>query len=197
MYTGTGRYHTTAAREKQRQYNRKHYLKKKRMAGALDEKKVLLSARVPEYIVARLQRLMALGLVTGKYPCKSMGEAVVWMLKEGLKSLRDDPEMGDSVKYVEAREAIEGVATVRREGLRLLHRASEEVAAMLSIGAEIEAQTYFNQALTALYELTPTVWSIEAEKQFKAKFPDLAKDTTVKDERILFPGGKKRKPKRA
>src|SRR5438128_1119838 len=102
--------------------NHRYYMNRKRERDKQEERKILLHARLPEWIVGRLQRIAAEGLVTGKYPCKNLTEAVYWVIVAGFKTLKDDPILGDKMKYAEARQAIDGIQQVRRESMALLHK---------------------------------------------------------------------------
>ncbi len=171
----TARYQTKDARQKQREYNRRHYLKKKHEQHRLDEKKVLLSCRVPEWMVGRLQRIMSEGLVTGRYPCKTMSETVQWMLRRAFKDMEDDPVVGGMMKFAEAERAIGELARSRKEAMGLLNKASDEVSHLIDIGDHDEALRYFHRACEAMRDLEPGIWTDIALKQFKAKYPELAK----------------------
>ena len=159
-------------KERRRQRNRKYYLKKKR-ADERIERKVLLSSRVPEWIMARLQLMAQEGLVKGTYECRTVGEAVQYVLKLGFKALKDEPDVGDSMKYVEAKSLIDKIRRQRKDGMVLLHEASVEVSEMLSVNDKDGALRCFNVAIEAMRDLPPTTWGDKAIEQFQAKYPEL------------------------
>lgn len=182
--TERGKYYTRADeqqqqqqrnRAKRRKYDHDYYLKKKGKSQDSPDRKVPLMTRQPEWLVARLQRIAAEGLVTGKYPCKTVSEALTWIASTGLSALKDDPVVGDEMKFVAAKQSIDRINKVRREAMGLLHTASTEVSELVAIGAIDEATQYFSSAITAIRGLPKTVWLDEAIRKFEERFPQIAK----------------------
>lgn len=167
-----------ADNDKRAAYNRRYYLKKKKKrqqeTGAV-EKKILFSGRLPETLLARIQRITLEGLATGRYPWKTITEAVTNLLQRGLGTLKGDPFIDEMLPHLEMAQHLDRVASLRREAQTVLSKARQEIGELLNIGAQDGAITYYHVTMDAARKMPPTEWRDWLIKELKAAFPEFAK----------------------
>lgn len=166
------------SRDKKTQYNKSYYLRKKhkrRSATGEDEKKVLWSGRLPETLIARIQRVTLEGVATGRYPWKSMTEAVTNLIQRGFASLKGDPFIDEMLPHLEMAQHLDRIRNIRREAASVLNTAKSEIAELLNIGAVDGAVRYYHMTMEAAHRLPPTEWRDWLITEMKKAFPELAR----------------------
>lgn len=160
-------------------YNRNYYLKSKKKRQhqtGNDEKKVLWSGRVPETLIARIQRITLEGIATGRYPWKTTTEAVTNLLQRGLGTLKGDPMIDEMLPHLEMTQHLDRIQAIRREAQTTLNKARQEISELLQIGAKAGAINYFHMTMDAARKLPPTEWRDWLVGELKKSFPDLVRE---------------------
>lgn len=172
--------------EKRRQYNSRHYEKSRRVRSKEKERRVPFSCRLPEQLLAILQRITLEGLATGKYPYQNVGEAVADVLRKGLGTLRDQDEMIEAIwPGLQVAHQLDQVASIRRQAQVIVNRLHEEVSELLAIGAKQEALQYFWGVMDQIKKMPATAHRDHAIKRLERDFPKFAKEKRVPGVRLV------------
>lgn len=177
-----------------RKYNQKYYRhttkKTREDAQREDQKKGVLTARIPMQLIARLTRIKDEGIATGAFPWRSMSGVVEALLIRGLESLAGDPFIDEMLQYLRVTSQIDGIAAHRREAQAAVARVKVEVAELLKIKATDEAATYFHAILHDLRAMDATIWRDWAIKDLRKTYPALL---TIKPIAIRPRAGRERR----
>lgn len=159
-------------------YNRRSYLrskKRKQLSTGEVEKKVLWQGRLPETLVARIQRVTIEGVATGKYPWRTQTECATDLLRRGFASLKGDPFIDEMLPHLEMAQHLDRVSQLRREAQSTLNKARTEISELLNIGSNDGAATYYHVTMEAARKMPPTEWRDWLIKELKSSYPDLAR----------------------
>lgn len=164
--------------EQRKAWNRNHYLKKKKkqqQAVGGDEKKVLWHGRMPETLIARVQRITLEGIATGRYPYKNVTEAMTDFVRRGMGTLKGDPMIDEMLPHLEMAQHLDRIQALRREAQTTLNKARQEISELQTIGASDGALNYFHITMEAAHRMPPTEWRDWLIDELTKSFPDLAK----------------------
>lgn len=181
--------------DKKAKYNKQAYLrrkKRKQLVSGTDEKKVLWSGRLPETLIARIQRVTLEGIATGRYPWKTVTECVTNLLQRGFATLKGDPFIDEMLPHLEMAQHIDRLQSLRREAQTVLNKARQEIAELLNIGARDGAVAYYHVTMEAARKMPPTEWRDWLMKELRAAFPDLAKQKPTGVALMLGTPGKRK-----
>lgn len=161
---------------KRSEYNRKAYLKRKKKAATNDsDRRVLLSARIRDTILARIQRLRDESIATGRYGYKTTTEAIEDLVLRGMGTLRGDPLVDELMPYMDWLQVIDRLHRLRREAQSGLNKAREEIAELQTISAHDGATRVYHLALEAAHAMPPTEWRDWMITELARAFPELAR----------------------
>lgn len=161
--------------EKKRAYNRRYYRERQAQTARRGDKKILVSFRAPESLIARLDRLLLEG-VAGKiaFPWKTRGNMFVGLLIAGLEHWKaHEPAIEELIPYLTAQSRITGMRTQRQEAYALLAITKDEIQELLAIGAEVEAKQVYHVAMEAVRQLPRTIWNDHLVSELTKAFPQL------------------------
>lgn len=163
-------------REQNRVGHRRRSLRRKGLQEQASERKVLFPIRIPEGVLARIQRLTHDGIARGTHPWKTPAETIRALLILGLESLKGvDSVIDEMLPYLNLTKQLEGIGGNRRECQSAMHKAGVEIQELIGIGAKDEALQYYHVTLEAAKEMPPTVWRDWLVDELSHKFPQLHK----------------------
>ena len=149
---------TPTKEDRRREYNRRYYLKRKSGGPHATERRLLLSVRLRATLLARLRRLVNEGIATGKFPYRTMQDAVEDLLVRGVGTMKGDDTVDEMLPHFEVMQHIDRVAMLRQEAMSVLTRAKTEITELRGIGADTEALQYFAMTLDNVERLPETAW---------------------------------------
>lgn len=177
-------------------YNRDYYLKRSGQGYKLPtntEKRVLVSMRIEQSIVARVQKLVAEGIATGRYPWKTQAACWKALILGGFDHMKGDEYIDEMLPYLRLMSHIDGVEAHRREAQAALSRMKTAISELLAIKATDEAATHYHMLLEDFEKMPPNVWRDWLIREARKAFPDLLKQRPA-SLRLLH--GNKRRLKR-
>jgi hypothetical protein len=139
------------------------------------DKKIPVTFRAYESLIAQLDRLLLEGLA-GKtpFPWQTRGAMYGGLLLRGLETLKgSSPLIDDILPSLQARSRIEGMRLQRKEAQALLAVTRDEVGELLAAGAEVEASQAFHVAMEAMADMPKTVWNDHLMDELAKAFPQL------------------------
>ena len=158
-------------------YNKNYYRRKRaqRRQDTKEERTRNLSLRLPESLIGRLHRLVNEAHALGKYPWRTLSEAVKTLVIDGLRSRKGaDDTVDEMMPHLEYMEQINRIHVLRREAQGGLARAREEIHELLSIGAVDQATQYFHVTMDSAQKMPPTAWRDWMIEKLNETFPQLA-----------------------
>lgn len=166
-----------ARRLYQRNYYKNH-IRPKRQKADLDhgtEKKMLVNCRLPIAVIGRIQRIVAEGIATGRFPWRTQSAAIGALIIKGMESMAGDESIDEMLPYLRAIQMIEHVGQHRTEAQAAMSKIKTEVSELLAIKAHDEAVQYFHGMYESVEGMNANVWRDWLLKQLRATFPDLLK----------------------
>jgi hypothetical protein len=139
-------------------------------------KRALVSFRLDEAIVARIQRLRDEAVALGTYPWRSQTAWYRALIERGLKGLKDqfdNETASEASQYVEVIQQVEGIALPRKEAQSVLHKATVEIGELLGIGEEAAAAQFYHSTLSAARGMTPSTWQAWVVRELEERYPKL------------------------
>lgn len=167
------------SRRQKAAHNQDYYRSRTKMKRALDavqaERKILVTFRLQESIVARLHRLKEEAITNGRYPWRTIGEVYRGLLIKGLESMKGDPIVDEGLPYLNLVKQVENMKQPRTEAEAMLHQARVEIGRLLTIDEVAVAQQFYQTTIQTAEAMEPTVWRDWLLKELRLAFPDLAK----------------------
>ena len=169
-----------------RQYNRDYYRRKRLQSvqtANKGEKKILVSFRLEESIVGRVQRMVAEAIATGRYRWKTAGATYRGLILNGFDhpSFEGDELMEELRPYVDLLKKLDTQAHRRQEANAIVARAKHEIHETLAIKQEREAAQWYHTTMDALKKLPPDVWSdwaINEMQKLAGQYPALTQEVS-------------------
>lgn len=164
-----------------RQYNRDYYQRRtgrpsgQARAGQSQEKRVLVTFRIEQSIIARVQKMVAEGIATGRYPWKTQSACWKALVVGGFENMKGDEFVDEMLPYLRMMSHIDGVEAHRREAQAALSRLKTAISELRAIKAIDEAATHYHMILADFETMTPNVWRDWLIKEARKAFPDLLK----------------------
>ena len=140
-----------------------------------EDKRSILTVRLPVTMIARLVRLKDEGLATGKYPWRTISAVAESLFMRGFESMAGDPFVDEMLPYLRAMAQIDGIAGHRKDAQAAMSRFKIEIAELLKIGADENATQYFHAVYIEFLGMNPNVWRDWALTEMRRAFPALAK----------------------
>lgn len=161
-----------------KRYNQTYYRRHKSKAGRPplgDEKRMLVSLRMPASVIARIQRIVVEGVATRRFPWKTQSECLNALIMRGLESMAGDDFIDEMIPYLQAVQANDGIRNHRVEAQAALNRVKVEVSELLNIKATEAAVAHFHSTMENLDHISPNVWRDWLLKELRKAYPDLLK----------------------
>lgn len=163
-------------RRQQREYYRTHVQHaRKKHDPDRTSKKILVATRLPVELVARIQRIVAEGIATGRFPWRTQSAAIGALLMKGMESMAGDESMDEMLPYLRAIQTIEHVGQHRNEAQAAMSKIKTEVSELLAIKANDEAVQYFHAMYESIDQMNANVWRDWLLTQLRQTFPQLVK----------------------
>lgn len=141
------------------------------------ERTTLVSARLPQSLVARVERILIEGVAKGTYPWRTKSETYKALITRGLKSLAGSSDVVDEyLPYLEVRQQLDAMAGARLDAEALMAKARTEVASLLEVDARDQAVQYFHMVLSAAEKMPPTVYRDWLTQTLRDEFKDLQEE---------------------
>ena len=140
-----------------------------------DEKKALVTVRLPRSLVARIQAITLEGIATKRYRWRTYTETYEAMILRGLATFKDDAFIAEQLPHLNLVEHFNGITTSRMEATASLSLAKREITELLKIDALSEALQYYHTTKQAAELMPATIWRDWLLKQLITAFPDLDK----------------------
>lgn len=161
----------------QRRYDRERYHKKKRHEDYARARKVNFTMRLPEQMLAVLQRLAIEGVAKGTNPWRTPQEVGRALLALGLQAMKGEHDTVDEyLPHLRLEEKLSGLDRAQRSAEAMYAMAKKNIKALLDIDADDTALQYYATTITEARELPKTVWSRWLIGQLEKTFPALAEE---------------------
>lgn len=149
-----------AKRIHNRRYRREQRLHAVQTANK-GEKKILVSLRIEESIVGRVQRMVAEAIATGRYRWRTAGAAYRGLILNGFDHpmFEGDSLMEEMRPYIDLLKKLDTQTHRRQEANAIVARAKNEIHELLGIKEERAAAQWYHTTMDALKRLPPDVWS--------------------------------------
>jgi len=157
--------------------NRRYYLKRKakNVVRPETERKMPLTLRLPASLVGRIQRLVNLGIATGRYPWKTLTAAFQGLVVKGLESMANDPEVEEMTEYLQISRDLEDWAALRRETKAAVAKFRIEISELQAIGARDAAVRLFRNFRDQVRAMQASEWRDWALTTIEKAYPALLK----------------------
>jgi hypothetical protein len=166
-------------RKQKRAHNQDYYRNRTKLKRALDtaeqERKILVTFRLQESIVARLHRIKEEAITNGRYPWRTIGEVFRGVIIRGLESMKGDPIIDEGLPYLALVKQVDNMKQPRTEAEAMLHQSRVEIGRLLSIGEDGVALQFYHTTIATAEAMEPTVWRDWLLDELKSAFPELAK----------------------
>lgn len=171
------------SREERRDYDREVATPKRRKRGrpplAPEDKKIYINMRVPLRLSGRIDRLVAEGMATGRYPWKSRTEAWQWLAQRGIEQLaeRGDEIIDEMLPYLRITHAADSIATHRKEAMSFFSSFVTETREFLAAGGpegKEAAVRHYHAMMHMVAQMPEHFWRDHLMKRMKRQFPKLA-----------------------
>jgi hypothetical protein len=138
-----------------------------------EERKTLVSMRLPRSLVAIIQAITLEGIATKRYKWRTYTETYEAMITKGLKTMKDDAFMEEQLPVINLTEHFAAITHTRMQAQASLSMAQREITELLKIDALDEALQYYHTTKAAGETMPPTIWRDWFLSKLKTSFPDL------------------------
>lgn len=139
-----------------------------------EEKKLIVSTRLPASLVGRLHRIVNEANATGAFPWKTTAAAIAALLVRGMETMRNDPFIAEQLEYLHALENIRAIQDHRVEAQNAMGRIRVELNELLAIKATEDAARVYAEAMDEFQAMSPNVWRTWLVQSMEKAFPRLA-----------------------
>lgn len=166
-----------ANKRKAKRYQRDYYLRRSGQSYKTTgkEKRVIVTFRIEESIIARVQKLVSEGVATGKYPWKTNSACWKALILGGFEQMKGDEFVDEMLPYLRSMSHIDGIEAHRHEAQAALSRLKTAISELLSVKAIDEAATHYHMLIADFETMPPNVWRDWLIKESRRAFPDLLK----------------------
>ena len=125
---------------------------------AKDDKKILVTIRLPVQLVGRVEKTLNEAVATKRYPFRTKTALYTYLILHGFDHLRDDPFIAEMLPYLEAIEAVGAWRFHRTEAAAAFSQIATEINELLRYRLREPAVQCYHVAYDAIMEMPPSVW---------------------------------------